>query len=177
MEHRANKQSMRNEERGNARDAIDMDAVNEVVAKYKEERKKQLGLTEEELENALAMLGIQMVDLLQPDVLQEFILTISNAESIADALINENLAELLSSGNEILNEVMEQLKEFDVKENLDEFLEVYKEEISQNSTKVIQEEQQIEDSTGRRDAGKEGHPQPEELSNPDKTWLRINKPK
>ena len=150
---------------------------NEVADVYTKELvsnlKEELGLTDEEMEEILAALGMVWQDLFQLENLTVFVLESFGAQGITDALVNEQLSSALFAATEILNDVVanieqELLQGFDQQDTGEEFedslVNAVKEtgENSATGKKEIKVEVHKEEDhrDGREDefVGQENHP-------------------
>lgn len=66
--------------------------VSALEAKLKDIVKEVLGITDEELEEAMSVLGLNMMQLLQPDALKDLALYVNGESDISAVLTNEELA-------------------------------------------------------------------------------------
>ena len=129
-------------------------------AKLKETLMKVLGVSEEELEEMLAELGLTMMDLFTPQNLTELVLMKFDATDVSDALLNEELASALKDCLGELQELiidmnapvpsLPQLEEAGNMESFDEVMENAKAETSTetsiNSTTVEEIKVTVESS-------------------------------
>ena len=72
---------------------------------------KILGVTKEELNELMQETGLTVTELLDTNNLQTLILTHFNADNVADALVNEPLANALQEGLEAVNLLKEQMSQ------------------------------------------------------------------
>ncbi|MDO5293995.1 MAG: flagellar hook-length control protein FliK [bacterium] len=72
--------------------------------------KEELGLTDQELEELLAQMGIGVSQLFDPQMLQQFVLESFGAEDISEALLNEQLSNALVNCSDILEDVVSSLQ-------------------------------------------------------------------
>lgn len=90
---------------------IDAVAVNDVYGEELAEKLKDtLGLTDEEFEELLSQMGINVMQLFNPETLQQFVLQSFGAENVTDALLNEELANALIESSKVLDEVVTSLE-------------------------------------------------------------------
>lgn len=75
---------------------ISSDVAKEAETAVKDLVKEELGLTDEELEAAMAVLGLEFLDLLQPENMKALLLQVNQAEPM-ELLTNESLAEQLTT--------------------------------------------------------------------------------
>lgn len=106
---------------------VDDNAYSELKEDIKDVLKEGLALTDEELENAMAELGLTYADLLIPQNISNLIALINNIEPaaiITDAELTAKLADILSSISELVNQFaeMNQLNAQDVAAEFDSFL-------------------------------------------------------
>lgn len=116
------------------------DAVKDLV-------KEELGLTEEELEAAMAVLGFAYADLLLPENMQALVLEVNQADSmelLTNETLNNQLAELLQGAEEILDEVGLTVPE----EELPKLLESLKNAASDQTQKVEAPQQETPEEAG-----------------------------
>ncbi|MDO5519480.1 MAG: flagellar hook-length control protein FliK [bacterium] len=105
--------------------------TSELTSKLKEE----LGLTDQEIEDLLAKMGICASQLFDPAVLQQFVLESYGADSVSDALINEQLADSLMKSSSILEEILSSLETEIIKlPEVDEANSTFEELISDSET-------------------------------------------
>lgn len=76
--------------------------------------KQVLGIDDEELQQLLEDAGLSMQELLNPEVLQQFVLQVMDASSV-DLLIDENLNQVVNQLLQVLDEV---LTEYDITESM-----------------------------------------------------------
>lgn len=79
--------------------------------------KKLLNVDDETLQNLLQTAGITMQDLLDPAVMQDFVLQINDATSV-DLLIDESLNDLMQQAMQLLDEVLQVSEETVLPEDL-----------------------------------------------------------
>lgn len=72
-----------------------MDKFKSMLDSLKKTVQDTLGISDEELENAMETLGLTMVDLLNPDNLKQLVLQVSGTEDVSALLTDENLASTL----------------------------------------------------------------------------------
>lgn len=106
---------------------VDENTCNELKKDIKDVLKEELGLTDEELENAMAELGFTYADLLVPQNISNLIAMVNNIEPAAmltDAELTAQLANILNSISELVSLFAEnnQISEQDVEAVLEEFL-------------------------------------------------------
>lgn len=81
--------------------------LEETAAEVKEKIKENFDVTDEQLEEAMAMLGLGMLDLLQPDSLKQLVAAVNGQNDMLSILLNEDL----SSGlQDLLGFLGEQMK-------------------------------------------------------------------
>lgn len=107
--------------------SVDEDAYNELKKDIKDVLKEELELTDEELENAMAELGLSYADLLVPQNISNLIAMVNNIEPAAmltDSELTAQLANILSSISELLNSFAEsnQISKQDIAVAFEEFL-------------------------------------------------------
>ncbi len=157
---------------------------NEVADVYTKELvsnlKEELGLTDEEMEEILAALGMVWQDLFQLENLTVFVLESFGAQGITDALVNEQLSSALFAATEILNDVVanieqELLQGFDQQDTGEEFedsLLKAAEETGEDSVagekeiKVeVHKEEDHRDARNQEFAGRENHHMVDHIAN------------
>jgi flagellar hook-length control protein FliK len=74
-----------------------MGAVNEALQGLKEEIKKTLGVTDDEIEAAMEVLGLSMTDLLNPNSLTELVASLTNQDGVMSLITDSDLADQLKS--------------------------------------------------------------------------------
>lgn len=79
--------------------------LNESLEQLKTEIKKKFSITDEELESMLAMLGMNLVDLFQPEQFTQFFLQASGAQDISVLLTDEELANNLNEMLETISSI------------------------------------------------------------------------
>lgn len=82
-----------------------------ILQKFLLELQNLLGLNEEQLAKLMETSGLTANDLLNPDNLQNLILTHFQAGSVTDALVNESLANALKDGMKAYSEFLDQLSQ------------------------------------------------------------------
>ena len=85
--------------------------MEKILQKFLLELQKLLGLNEEQLAKLMETSGLTTNDLLNPDNLQNLILTHFQAGSVTDALVNESLANALKDGMKAYSEFLDQLSQ------------------------------------------------------------------
>ena len=81
--------------------------LEEIAAEVKEKIKETFDVTDEQFEEAMAMLGLGMLDLLQPDSLKQLVAAVNGQNDMLSILLNEDL----SSGlQDLLGFLGEQMK-------------------------------------------------------------------
>lgn len=116
------------------------DAVKDMV-------KEELGLTEEELEAAMAVLGFAYADLLLPENMQALVLEVNQADSmelLTNETLNNQLAELLQGAEEILDEAGLTVPE----EEIPKLLESLKNAASDQTQKAEVPQQEVAEEAG-----------------------------
>ncbi len=84
-----------------------LDAAKAVIKEVKEAIKDALGITDEELDNLLADMGIALTELMLGDNLKNFILQVQGATNV-DLLVNESLANLVNDLTAKVSELINQ---------------------------------------------------------------------
>lgn len=122
---------------------VDDNAYSELKEDIKGVLKEELGLTDEELENAMAELGLTYADLLVPQNISNLIALVNNVEPaaiITDAQLTSQLADILSSISELVNQFaeMNQINAQDVAAEFEAFLNSAEEstDVSENDVQV-----------------------------------------
>ncbi|MDO5403261.1 MAG: flagellar hook-length control protein FliK [Eubacteriales bacterium] len=88
----------------------DIDSKLENIAEdLKEKIKETFGVTDEQLEDAMAVLGIELLNLLQPDNLTQLAAVVNGQSDTLSILLNEDLSSGLQNLLEFLNEQMTEL--------------------------------------------------------------------
>ena len=94
------------------RDSL-QDSVKEVTDKIVEDLKKQLDVTDEDIEDALEVLGLALVDLLNASSLREVYIELSPADSslalVTDAQLYQGLTQMLDEVDELLSQLQDEL--------------------------------------------------------------------
>jgi len=92
------------------------DSITKAVEEVKETILKTLSITEEELTEFMSILGISMLDLLNPESLKQLTLVSAGTDDITILLTDENLNQSLNQLLESLDQIMEQcgIKQEDV---------------------------------------------------------------
>lgn len=122
---------------------VDDKAYNELKEDIKGVLKEELGLTDEELENAMAELGLTYADLLVPQNISNLIALVNNIEPaaiITDAQLTAQLADILGSVSELVNQFaeMNQINVQDVAGEFENFLALAEEnaDVTENNVSV-----------------------------------------
>lgn len=149
-----------------------LDKVKELFSKIESNLMEGLGLTKEELEKQLELLGCTMFDMLNMDNLKQLILSVNGSNDITDVLTNETLATTLNSLTASIEELIQENElnlsatEFDeeLKQAMDEVIKQMDEfDMNDNTTEEVKEtkgpEVQIfveEDSSRSNSSSSEG---------------------
>lgn len=84
------------QETSESAEAPEKDKIDGLLTELKESLEEQLGITEEDIENILASLGIELQDLFDPDAMKSFMMNVQGVTEV-DLLIREDLAKLLTA--------------------------------------------------------------------------------
>ncbi len=133
--------------------SVDKKACNELKEDIKNVLKEELGLTDEELENAMSELGLTYADLLVPQNVSNLVALVNNVEPAAmltDSQLTTQLADILGSISELVNQFAEanQISEQDIASVFEEFLNSADE--SHNASDDVQTATVVESETGRK---------------------------
>ena len=110
-------------------DTVSEDTVKEELDKFsdgvKEVLKEELGVSEEQIENAMQMLGLQFSDLMNQNNLAGLVSTLTGADSIQQLLCNEQFVTIMQGVGELGKDLLA-----DLNMNMDEFQNVLNEMIN-----------------------------------------------
>ncbi len=98
------------------------EALNEVEASIRDVIKSNMDMTDEEIDEVLAEMDISIFQLLQPDVLQEFLMTETGTEPI-DILTNSDLIDVLQVMNQGMETIRMDAEGMDVQQLISEVAE------------------------------------------------------
>lgn len=114
----------------------------------KEKLAQILGITEEELEKIMAESGFTVMDLLNPEVLQQLVLEVNGSSEVTDLLMNETMCNQLKEMLEVVEEFAQtvDMEQFEavaaVEEDFSEVLSEVSDRDSQGSIADSKEEKQ-----------------------------------
>lgn len=100
------------------------DKVKEAVEDIKDKIKEEFGVTDEDIEKALEVLGITMADLLDESKLTDFVVELTGMENAVELLVTPEVSGQLADISDFIQETMAELsEELDIpKEELDDLL-------------------------------------------------------
>lgn len=107
-------------------EVIDTDKVSKALTELKEMVMEKLDITEEELDELLNSMNISLFDLMDVNILKDFILTKEECSNI-DILINENISTLVGDMTENLQDIISD----NHIENVEEFISFAEENINE----------------------------------------------
>ncbi len=81
--------------------------IDEMLTDLKESLEEQLGITEEEMENILSLLGFEIQDLVDPDAMKSFMMNVQGVTEV-DLLIREDLANHLTELTDTVDGLLEE---------------------------------------------------------------------
>lgn len=110
---------------------VDEGLLEKVETKVKDIVKDFLGITDKELEEYMAKLGFQIMDIFNPTVLQNLIMNVNNMENISDLLVDETAVNQMSELAVEINNVFD-LETTGLSENELEALKGMMQEIKQS---------------------------------------------
>ncbi|MCR4656219.1 MAG: flagellar hook-length control protein FliK [Lachnospiraceae bacterium] len=96
---------------GDASDQEIRDRFSEKLDKIKKAIEDELGITDEELVNAMETLGLSQADLLDPDSVKALMMDITGTENAVDLLTDETLLSGINNVCALVNESIEGLRE------------------------------------------------------------------
>lgn len=142
------------------------DSITKAVEEIKETILKTLSITEEELTEFMSILGLSMMDLLNPESLKQLTLASAGTEDITVLLTNENLNQSLNQLLESLNQIMDQcgitqedvLAFKDLEKEFASLLQQSQEELNTEVPKdrAFDNNRKVEEQSGETDTLEEG---------------------
>lgn len=110
-----------NVQNDNAKDAVvsqeTAEQIEETAQEIAERIQEELGISDEELANAMAVLGMTMLDLLEPANITQLVMQVTGIEDAAALLINEDVSMALK---DILTDVRQKVEELTQSLNVSE---------------------------------------------------------
>lgn len=87
------------------------EGIKELTQRIREEVKECLNVDDAKLDATLEQLGISLMELLNPNVLQQFVLTLNQAEGTIDFLTNESMLQSFEQLTEIMANLSDEFKD------------------------------------------------------------------
>lgn len=136
------------------------ETAEEVETLIRDVIKSNMDMTDEEIDEVLAVMNISIFQLLQPDVLQEFLMTETGTEPI-DMLTNGDLIDILQIMNQGMESILEDIDETDVQQLIAELTEnevQTMETMSSQDSTVVLEQNPVELADDVREPSKQTGP-------------------
>lgn len=87
-------------------EAPERNDADEMLTDLKESLEEQLGITEEDMENILSLLGFEIQDLIEPDAMKSFMMNVQGVTEV-DLLLSEDLVNQLTELTDMVDSLLE----------------------------------------------------------------------
>lgn len=124
--------------------------LEDVAENVKDKIKDTFGITDEQLEEAMALLGIGLLELLQPEQLTQLVVAVNGQEDSLSILLNENLSSGLQDLLEFVDEQITWLAD-----SMNISLEELKQMIATADNQIVLGEGQLEQNVSQQDVSQQ----------------------
>lgn len=107
-----------------------LDELKQVENNIKTQVLETLGITEEDLEKAMELLGITFFDLLNPNNLKELVLQINGETDISAALLNEDIMQSMNDLIQVIETLKESNQLIGLEEEIQNYMNQYADEVA-----------------------------------------------